>query len=123
MSTMVFQLCSLSCAQSSMDILINLDPPAPTNVRAVRITSHSIEVKWDQSSSSDVTGYIISYNATDSHSSSDRMSVNGGSATSHTLTNMKENTSYIVTVQATTSDNRMSADSNEVLVRTYTDGK
>ena len=92
--------------------------PAPTNVRAVGITSHSIEVKWDQSSSSHVSGYLISYNVTGSHSSSDRVSVNGGSTTSHTLTNMKENTSYIVTVQATTSDSRTSHNSDEVSVTT-----
>ena len=51
------------------------------------------------------------------------MTVNGGSTTSGTLTNLEEDTLYIITVQATTSDNRMSANSNEVSVRTYTDGK
>ena len=51
------------------------------------------------------------------------MAVDGGSATSHTLTNLEKDTPYTITVQATTSDNRMSVNSNEVLVRTYTDGK
>ena len=49
--------------------------------------------------------------------------MNGGSTTSHNLTNLEEDTPYTITVQATTSDNRMSANSNEVSVRTYTDGK
>ena len=95
-----------------------LVPPAPSNVRAVEITSHSIEVKWDQSSSSGVTGYLISYNATDSHTRGGRVPVNVGSTTSHTLTNLKENTCYIITVQATTSDSRTSDNSNEVSVTT-----
>ena len=49
--------------------------------------------------------------------------MNGGSTTSGILTNLEEDTLYTVTVQATTSDNRISANSSEVLVRTYTDGK
>ena len=51
------------------------------------------------------------------------MTVDGGSNTSHTLTNVDEDTLYTIIVQATTSDNRMSPNSNEVSVRTYTDGK
>ena len=49
--------------------------------------------------------------------------MNGGSTTSGTLTNLEEDTLYTITVQATISDNRMCANSNEVSVRTYTDGK
>ena len=49
--------------------------------------------------------------------------MNGSSTTSDTLTKLEEDTLYTITVQATTSDNRMSANSNEVSVRTYTDGK
>ena len=49
--------------------------------------------------------------------------MDGGSTKSHTLTNLEEYTLYTITVQATTSDNTMSANSNEVSVRTYTDGK
>ena len=51
------------------------------------------------------------------------MTVSGGSTTSHTLTNLEEGTTYTITVQATTSDNRMSVNSNAVSVTTYTDGK
>ena len=41
---------------------------------------------------------------------------------SHTLTSLEEDTFYTITMYAT-SDDGMSANSNEVLVRTYTDGK
>ena len=49
--------------------------------------------------------------------------MDGGNTTTYTLTNLEEYTLYTITVQATTSDNRMSANSNKVSVRTYTDGK
>ena len=49
--------------------------------------------------------------------------MDGRSTTSHTLTNLEEYTLYTITVQATASDNRISANSNEVSVTTYTDGK
>ena len=97
--------------------------PPPTNVRATVVTHHTIEVTWEPSSSSDVTGYLISYTTTVSYSSGGNVTVNGGSTTSGTLTNLEENTLYTITVQAITSDNRMSANSIEVSVRTYTDGK
>jgi len=48
--------------------------------------------------------------------------VNGGSTTSGTLTNLKENTLYTITVQAI-GNGVMSANSNEVSVTTYSDGK
>ena len=51
------------------------------------------------------------------------MTVNGGSTITYTFTDLEEDTPYTITVQATTSDNRISVNSNEVLVRTYTDGK
>ena len=95
-----------------------LDPP--TNVRATVITSRSVEVTWNQSS---LSGYIISYTTTASYTSGGNVTVNGGSTTSGTLTNLEEDTLYTITVQATTSDNRTTANSNEVSVRTYTDGK
>ena len=78
---------------------------------------------WEPSSSSDVTGYLISYTTTASYTSGGNVTVNGGSTTSVTLTNLEEDTLYTITVQATTNDNRTSANSNEVSVRTYTDGK
>ena len=105
-----------------------VDLKPPTNVRAVLVTFCSIQITWDPSSSSDVTvtGYLISYTTTASYvssSESDRSKSITVSTTSGTLTNLEEDTLYTITVQATTSDNRMSANSNEVSVRTYTDGK
>ena len=87
------------------------------------LTSRSVLVTWEPSSSSNVIGYLISYTTTASYTSGGNVTVNGGSTTSGTLTNLEEDTLYTITVQATTSDNRMSANSNEVSVRTYTDGK
>ena len=51
------------------------------------------------------------------------MTVDGGSITSGTLNNLEEDTLYTITVQATTSDNRISTNSNEVSVRSYRDSK
>ena len=106
-------------------IIIYVDIRPPTNVRATVVTSRSIQITWELSSSSDVTvtGYLISYTTTASYASGGRVTVNGGSTTSHNITNLEEDTLYTITVQATTSDNRMSAHSNEVSVTTYTDGK
>ena len=95
-----------------------IDLPAPTNVRATVLTSYSVEVNWDQLS--DVNGYLICYN---SNASNKRLLVNGDSATSHTLTNLQQNTQYTISVQANSGDNRMSVKSNEVSVTTYADGK
>ena len=87
------------------------------------LTSRSVLVTWEPSSSSNVIGYLISYTTTASYTSGGNVTVNGGSTTSGILTDLEEDTLYTITVQATTSDNRMSANSNEVSVRTYTDGK
>ena len=87
------------------------------------ITSRSVQITWEPSSSSDVTGYLISYTTTASYTSNGSVTVNGGSTTSYTLTNLEEDTLYTITVRATTSDNRTTANSTEVSVRTYTDGK
>ena len=95
----------------------------PTNVRATVLSSRSVMVTWVPSQSTDATGYIISYTTTASFSDEGSVTVNGGSTTSDTLTNLEEYTLYTITVQATTSDNRMSANSNEVSVTTYTAGK
>ena len=92
----------------------------PTNVRTTVLSSRSIQITWEPSPSSDVTSYLISYITTASYASGGSVD---GSTTNHTLTNLEEDTLYTITVQATTSDNRMSANSNEVSVRTYTDGK
>ena len=96
--------------------------PPPTDVRVTVLTPRSVEVTWTLSSSSDVTGYLISYTTTASYTSGDSVTV-GGSTTSHTLSNLEENTLYTIGVRATTNDGRISANSNAVSVTTYTDGK
>ena len=95
----------------------------PTNIRVTEVTSRSIQITWEPSSSLNVTGYLISYTTTASYTSGGNVTVDGGSTTSGTLTNLEEDTLYTITVQATTNDNRTCANSNEVSVRTYTDGK
>ena len=104
-------------------IINYVDVHPPTNVRATVVTSRSIQITWESSSSSDVTGYHISYTTTASYTSGGSVTVDGGSTTTYTFTDLEEGTLYTITVQATTSDNRMSVNSNEVSVRTYTDGK
>ena len=104
-------------------LVSSVDVRPPTNVRAAVVTSRSIQITWEPSLSSDVTGYLISYTTTALYTSGGNVTENGSSTASGTLTNLKEDTLYIITVQATTSDNRMGANSNEVSVRTYTDGK
>ena len=105
-------------------LLFYVDVEPPTNVRATVVTSRSIQITWEPSSSFDVTGYLVSYTTTASYiDSSNRSRSITVTTTSGTLTNLEEDTLYTITVQATTSDNRMSANSNEVSVRTYRDGK
>jgi len=87
------------------------------------LTPHSVEVTWDPSSSSGFSGYLISYTTTASYTSGGSVRVNDGGTTSGTLTNLEEDTLYTITVQAIDNNNRMSVNSNEVSVTTYTDGK
>ena len=118
---------SVSLIMHTMLCIIYVGPDVlpPTNVRATVVTSRSIQITWEPSLSSDVTGYLISYATTASYTSGGNVTVNDSSTTNGTLklTNLEEHTHYTITVQATTSDNRMSTNSNEVSVRTYTDGK
>ena len=93
----------------------------PTNVRATVLTPRSVEVTWTISSSPDVTGYLISYTTTAEYASGGNITVNGGSTTSGTLTDLEENTLYIITLQATVSNSR--SGNIVVSVTTYTDGK
>ena len=93
----------------------------PTNVRATVLTPRSVEVTWTVSSSSDVTGYLISYTTTAEYTSGGSVTVNGRSTTSHTLSNLEEGTFYTITVQA--NSNNGNANSDPVSVTTYTDGK
>ena len=100
-------------------------PQPPTDVRTTVLTPPSVEVTWTVSSSSDVTGYLVSYTTTAAYvNMNDRsksVMVNGNSAT---LSNLEESTLYTITVQATTDDdNRMSGNSDPVSVTTYTAGK
>ena len=95
----------------------------PTMVMAMVLGPRTVEVTWVASLTTDVIGYHVSYTTTVDYANDDSVTVNGRSTTSHTLTNLEEDTLYTITVQATNSDNRMSANSNEVSVRTYTDGK
>ena len=90
------------------------------------LTPRSVEVTWTVSSSSDVTGYLISYTTNAQYigisSRSGSAMVSGNSATSQTLSNLEENTLYTIGVRANTNDNRRSGNI-EIPVTTYTDGK
>ena len=90
-----------------------VDLPAPNNVRARALSHSSVEVTWDQLC--DATEYIILYSTIDSHISGENVRVKGSSGT---LTNLEGNTLYTITVQAISSNDRKSALSNEVSVRT-----
>ena len=89
---------------------------------ATVLTPRSVEVTWTPSSSSDVTGYLISYTTTAEYTSGGSVILNGGSTTSGTLMNLEENTLYTITVRAA-SNNGMSANSDPVSVTTSTAGK
>ena len=102
-------------------ICVGVLPPTMALVNV--LTPRTVEVTWMASPTLNVTGYHISYTTTASYAVNESVTVDSGSTTSHTLTNLEEDTLYTITVQATTSDNRLSANSNEVSVRTYTDGK
>ena len=87
------------------------------------LTTRSVQVTWTLSTSPNVTGYLISYTTDASYISDGSVMVSGNSATSGTLNNLEEGTTYTITVQATTSNNIRSGNSNEVTVTTYTAGK
>ena len=87
------------------------------------LAPRSLQVTWTPSSSPDVTGYLISYTTTASYTSGGSVMVNSNSATSGTLNNLEEGTTYTITVQATASNNIMSGNSNAATVTTYTTGK
>ena len=101
----------------------HLDLLAPTNVTAIVLTPRNVEVTWDQSLFTNVTGYLISYTTTASYTSDGSVMVNGIDNTSHTLTYLEEDTLYAITVQATTDDITISPYSIAVTVTTNTDGQ
>ena len=99
----------------------------PSNVRAMVLGPRSIQITWEPPLSNDdddVTGYLISYTPAATYASNGNVTVNSDTTTL-TLTNLEENTRYTITVQATTSDSRMSGITDEVSesVKTYTDGR
>ena len=104
-------------------VCFHLEIRAPINVTAVVLTPHNVEVTWDQSLSTDVTGYLISYTTTASYTSGGSVMVDGIDNTSYTLTNLEEDTLYTITVQTTADDIRISPYSIAVTVTTNTDGK
>ena len=95
--------------------------PAPTNVKATVLTSFSVEVTWDQSP--EATGYLISCISPASYAANKNLIVRGGDTTSHTFTNLIENTPYNITVQSLTRDGRKSDYSIEVSIKTQKAGK
>ena len=94
-----------------------------TIVSATVLSSHHIQITWSPSPSDNVTGYLISYASTVPFTSCENEAVNGSSTTSHALTNLEEGTVYTITVQSITTDNRVSANSNEVTIMTYAASK
>ena len=99
-----------------MILYLGLDPP--TNLMRAETTPRSVQVTWTPSSSSDVTGYRISYTSSASYARDGTVMVNGNGATSGTLSNLEEGTTYTIIVQATGDNNILSANSNEVMVTT-----
>ena len=93
----------------------------PTNVMATVLTPRSVQVTWTQSSSSDVIGYLISYDTTASYAGGGSVMMSGRSTTS-TLNNLEEGTTYTIIVQSN-SDGGLSINSNAVTVTTQTIGK
>ena len=84
------------------------------------ITADSVKVTWDRSS--DFTGYLVSCTSSASYAGAKNPIVYGADATSHTITNLVENTPYVITVQGLTRDGKKSLCSNEVKVETFTAG-
>ena len=87
------------------------------------LSSQSIEITWIISESASVIAYIITYTTITPFTSHENVTVNGASTTSRTLTSLEEGTNYTITVQSITRDNRMSTNSNEVTIMTYTASK
>ena len=67
------------------------------------VTSQSATFTWDASLSSQVTSYLISYTTTAEYTNGGSITVSNHS-TSCTITNLEENTEYVVTVQAMIND-------------------
>ena len=87
------------------------------------LTPNNVVVTWDQSPDYDVIGYLISCTSLASYAGNKNVIVNGGDTTSQILTNLAENTPYVITVQGLTKDGRKSPCSNKVSLKTSTAGK
>ena len=98
-----------------------LEPP--NIIQATVLTPRSIQVTWESSLSSDVIGYLISYTTTASYVSGGSVMVNGVDNTTYNLTNLEEDISYTITVQATVDGIRAITNTDGVSVKTYTAGK
>ena len=85
------------------------------------LTPNSVEVTWDQLSG--VTGYFVSCTTTASYAGNKNAVITGGNTTSHTLTDLVENTPYDITVLGLTRDGRNSECSTEVSIITQKTGK
>ena len=84
------------------------------------LTPNNVVVTWDQSPDYDVIGYSISCTSPASYAGNKNVIVNGDDTTSQILTNLAENTPYVITVQGLTKDGRKSPCSNKVSLKTST---
>ena len=98
------------------------DTFVPTNVGATILSPRSIKVMWNPSSLLGITGYIISYTTNASYADGGSVTVSGGGTTSYILTNLEEDTHYVITVQATTNSS-ISPASNKISLTTSSDSK
>ena len=85
------------------------------------LTPNSVKVTWDRSPA--ITDYLISCTSTAAYAGGKNVIENGGDTTSHTLTNLVENTPYDITVQGLTGDGRKSDYSTKILITTQKVGK
>ena len=94
---------------------------SPTNVSAVTLSPHSIEVTWDPPAVVDeVTGYAISYDGVEVFANDGSVSVNR--STNRAIINgLEEFIRYDITVQAVY--NTINVPSSSVRVMTLSDGK
>ena len=95
--------------------------PAPTNVKATVLAPNSVEITWDHLP--EAIGYLVLCTSSASYAGEKNVITSGGGTTSHTLTNLVENTPYDITVQGISKDGRQSDPSNEVSITTQKAGK
>ena len=84
------------------------------------LTADSVEITWDQSS--DFTGYFVSCTSKASYAGAKNAILKGDEITSHTLTNLVENTPYDIIVQGISKDGRKSDSSDEIPIVTQKAG-